>query len=71
MHIDPDQLETAGSQRSPVCIIGGGIARLVLAQRLARFGLEVSVLEAVDWSSRIAATKVEEKSGTDGEETRQ
>jgi choline dehydrogenase-like flavoprotein len=46
MHIDLDRLETTGSQRSPVCIVGGGIAGLVLAQRLARFGLEVSVLEA-------------------------
>jgi choline dehydrogenase-like flavoprotein len=46
MHIDLNQLETAGSKQSPVCIIGGGIAGLLLAQRLARFGLEVSVLEA-------------------------
>jgi hypothetical protein len=46
MHIDLDRLETAGPQQSPFCIVGGGIAGLMLAQRLARSGLDVSVLEA-------------------------
>jgi 2-polyprenyl-6-methoxyphenol hydroxylase-like FAD-dependent oxidoreductase len=46
MHIDLDRLETAGPQQSPFCIVGGGIAGLMLAQRLARSGLEVSVFEA-------------------------
>jgi hypothetical protein len=46
MHIDLDQLETADAQQSPFCIVGGGIAGLMLAQQLARLGLEVNVLEA-------------------------
>jgi 2-polyprenyl-6-methoxyphenol hydroxylase-like FAD-dependent oxidoreductase len=46
MHIDLDQLETADAQESPFCIVGGGIAGLMLAQQLARLGLEVNVLEA-------------------------
>jgi choline dehydrogenase-like flavoprotein len=46
MHIDLDQLETANAQQSPFCIVGGGIAGLMLAQQLARLGLEVNVLEA-------------------------
>jgi choline dehydrogenase-like flavoprotein len=46
MHIDLDQLETADSLHSPICIIGAGIAGLMLAQRLAGCGMEVCVLEA-------------------------
>lgn len=46
MHIDLDQLETADSLHSPICVIGAGIAGLMLAQRLARRGMEVCVLEA-------------------------
>jgi choline dehydrogenase-like flavoprotein len=46
MHIDLDQLETVEALHSPLCIIGAGIAGLMLAQRLARCGIEVCVLEA-------------------------
>jgi choline dehydrogenase-like flavoprotein len=46
MHIDLDRLENADSQYNPVCIIGAGIAGLVLAQRLAGCGVDVCLLEA-------------------------
>jgi len=46
MHIDLEQNTTAESFRSTVCIIGGGIAGLTLATRLASRGIDVHLLEA-------------------------
>ena len=46
MLIDLDLFENAVPPRKRFCIVGAGIAGLVLAQRLARMGHEVNVLEA-------------------------
>ncbi len=46
MHIDLDQSRAKRSFHSSVCIIGGGIAGLILATRLADRGIDVHLLEA-------------------------
>ena len=46
MHIDLEQAATGTSFHSTVCVIGGGIAGLILAMRLARRGIDVHLLEA-------------------------
>jgi choline dehydrogenase-like flavoprotein len=46
MHIDLDEVAAPRAFRSTVCIIGGGIAGLILATRLGRQGVEVCLLEA-------------------------
>ncbi len=46
MLIDLDLFENAVPPRKRFCIVGAGIAGLVLAQRLAEMGHEVNVLEA-------------------------
>ena len=46
MHIDLDQAPEGSSYQSTVCIIGAGIAGLILAMRLARHGINVHLLEA-------------------------
>lgn len=46
MHIDLEELELQAIPRSQVCIVGGGIAGIVLATRLAAAGVQVSLLEA-------------------------
>lgn len=46
MHIDLEQNGLANSFHSSVCIIGGGIAGLTLATRLAEHGIDVNLLEA-------------------------
>ena len=46
MLIDLDLLENAVLPRKRFCIVGAGIAGLVLAQRLAGMGFDVNVLEA-------------------------
>ena len=46
MHIDLDSYQSAIPPRTRFCIIGAGIAGLVLAQRFAGMGFEITVLEA-------------------------
>lgn len=46
MQIDLEQVPAGQSFHSTVCIIGGGIAGLILAMRLARQGIEIHLLEA-------------------------
>jgi len=46
MHVDLEQLEATDPRQSRFCIVGGGIAGLILAHRLARSGMEVHLLEA-------------------------
>ena len=46
MHIDLEQTGTSGSFHSTVCILGGGIAGLTLATRLASHKVDVHLLEA-------------------------
>ena len=46
MLIDLDQEAAGGSYRSEVCVLGAGIAGLVLASRLAGRGFKVHLLEA-------------------------
>jgi choline dehydrogenase-like flavoprotein len=46
MHIDLNLLETTIVTPKPFCIVGAGIAGLVLAQRLAKMGFEINLLEA-------------------------
>ena len=46
MHIDLESTPAGRSFSSTVCVIGGGIAGLVLATRLAKDGVDVHVLEA-------------------------
>jgi choline dehydrogenase-like flavoprotein len=46
MHIDLDQADAGRGFRARVCVIGGGIAGLLLATRLAERGGEVLLLEA-------------------------
>jgi choline dehydrogenase-like flavoprotein len=45
VHIDLDQATERRSFHATVCIIGGGIAGLILAMRLARSGVDVHLLE--------------------------
>jgi choline dehydrogenase-like flavoprotein len=46
VHIDLDQIPAGTSFHSTVCVIGGGIAGLILATRLAEQGIDVHLLEA-------------------------
>ncbi len=48
MHVDLHALDTLPSEleRSAVCVVGGGIAGLVLARRLSERGVAVTLLEA-------------------------
>ncbi len=46
MHIDLEQLEAGSSPSASFCIIGGGIAGLILARKLASFNFDVMLLEA-------------------------
>jgi choline dehydrogenase-like flavoprotein len=46
VHIDLDQSQAKKSFHSTVCIVGGGIAGLILATRLADRGIDVHLLEA-------------------------
>ena len=46
MHIDLDLAPAPASYHSSVCLIGGGIAGLILANRLAAQGIDVHLLEA-------------------------
>jgi choline dehydrogenase-like flavoprotein len=46
MHIDLDEIAAPRAFSSTVCVIGGGIAGLILATRLAKQGVDVSLLEA-------------------------
>ena len=46
MHIDLDQADATHAFRARFCVIGGGIAGLLLATRLAERGLDVLLLEA-------------------------
>jgi choline dehydrogenase-like flavoprotein len=46
MHIDLDQAEAGRSFRARFCVIGAGIAGLLLATRLAQKGADVLLLEA-------------------------
>jgi choline dehydrogenase-like flavoprotein len=45
VHIDLDQATESRAFHATVCIIGGGIAGLILAMRLARAGVDVHLLE--------------------------
>jgi choline dehydrogenase-like flavoprotein len=46
MHIDLEQLEAGATPRAEFCVVGGGVAGLILARRLAAAGRQVMVLEA-------------------------
>jgi choline dehydrogenase-like flavoprotein len=46
VHIDLDQTPAGTTFHSTVCVIGGGIAGLILARRLAGQGIDVHLLEA-------------------------
>src|ERR1700710_2940590 len=46
MHIDLDQAESGRWFRARFCVVGGGIAGLLLATRLAERGGDVLLLEA-------------------------
>ena len=46
LHLDLEQLEPGPRPHTEFCIVGGGIAGLILARKLARAGREVTVLEA-------------------------
>ena len=46
MHVDLEQVPESASFRATVCIIGGGIAGLLLATRLASRNIDVHLLEA-------------------------
>jgi choline dehydrogenase-like flavoprotein len=57
MHIDLEQVSSPRSLHSTICIIGAGIAGLILARRLASRGFEVHLLEAggLDFEERSQA----------------
>jgi choline dehydrogenase-like flavoprotein len=46
VHVDLDQAPAGSSFHATVCVIGGGIAGIILAVRLADKGIEVALLEA-------------------------
>jgi choline dehydrogenase-like flavoprotein len=46
VHIDLEEPSVGNSFHSTVCLIGGGIAGLILAMQLAKQGIQVSLLEA-------------------------
>ncbi len=46
MHIDLDQLDADAPCDSRFCVIGGGVAGLILARKLASFGFDVTLLGA-------------------------
>jgi choline dehydrogenase-like flavoprotein len=46
VHLDLEQPSVAAEHHATVCIVGGGIAGLTLATRLARHGIDVHLLEA-------------------------
>ena len=57
MHVDLEQTTSGTSFRATVCIVGGGIAGLLLATRLASQNLDVHLLEAggLDFEERSQA----------------
>jgi choline dehydrogenase-like flavoprotein len=64
MQIDLTQTELSPEPvRTQVCIVGGGIAGIVLAHRLAEHGLEVALLEAGGPSIQQSSTVIPELSG--------
>ena len=46
MHVDVEQLGADAAPEAEFCVVGGGVAGLVLARRLAAAGRQVMVLEA-------------------------
>jgi choline dehydrogenase-like flavoprotein len=46
MHVDLEQVEAGAVAEAEVCVLGGGIAGLILARRLAAGGKRVMLLEA-------------------------
>ncbi len=46
MHLDLEQLDAGAAPEAEICIVGGGVAGLILARRLAAGGKRVMVLEA-------------------------
>ena len=46
MHLDLEQLDAGAAPEAEICIVGGGVAGLVLARRLGAAGRRVMLLEA-------------------------
>ena len=46
MHVDLEQLDASAAPEAEICVVGGGVAGLVLARRLSSAGKRVMLLEA-------------------------
>src|ERR1700733_10400042 len=46
MHIDLEEVQDRATFKSTVCVIGAGVAGLLLARKLASNGMDVNLLEA-------------------------